>query len=217
MTEEKPRKRQAITIGLAMVVSLWIHIIVLALWRYSPPVPDHPVIPPLVLEIELPDEPPVTETAEVEPPSVPEKPAVDQDTPPPEDMPEDLAEDNEPVPEDTIVAQDEDTISLESKAPEYISYLAQIKARVSKTWHFPDAARKKRLTGRVTLLFTLNTSGELLKSVIEQSSNHQVLDQAAQVAILNAAPYPPFPDHIKLKLLNIRANFDYRIRFVTVQ
>ncbi|MFH1139836.1 MAG: hypothetical protein V1816_27475 [Pseudomonadota bacterium] len=31
-------------------------------------------------------------------------------------------------------------------------------------------------------------------------------------AVRGAAPYPPFPKHIALPHLNIRAHFDYRIR-----
>ena len=111
----------------------------------------------------------------------------------------------------------EDTISLESQAPRYVSYLGQVKARIKRYWIFPPAARERHEAGQLTALFTLDRRGKLLGLSVEKSSGHERLDQAALEAVRGAAPYPGFPQHINLERLNIRARFDYRIRFVGVR
>jgi TonB family protein len=106
---------------------------------------------------------------------------------------------------------------IESTAPKYLSYLAQVKAGVRNHWIFPPQAREKRATGRLTAVFTIDKTGKLLRIVVEESSGFPILDHAAMEAVRGASPFPPFPDHITLERLNIRAMFDYRIKYINVQ
>jgi len=200
MNESVSQDRQIINLGLALVISAWIHILGLALWHYQTPMPDLAVQPPLLVEVEVESETLLS----------PLKRELDSPS-----------EANAQVKDRTGVSADaptlEDTISLESKAPQYLSYLHQIKTRIRDHWTFPAEAREKRQGGMLTAVFTLNNSGQLVNVNIVSPSGHASLDQAAIEAIRLAAPYPTFPDHIKLKFLNIRAEFDYRFQYMQVQ
>jgi periplasmic protein TonB len=220
---EADHKRQAVTLGLAMVFSLWVHILGLALLRYVPAQPAEPFIAPLVLEIEMPAPP----EPEIKPPPdaasspLPDPPPEPRQMLDPHELRSALGEmlDGEPAQgEDQTAAlpPDEKIISLESQIPEYLSYLGQVKAAINNHWIFPPAARQQRATGNLSAVFTLDRSGELRRIVVESSSGHPILDHAALEAVRGAAPFAPFPEHIDLDHLNIRANFDYRIRYINV-
>lgn len=238
MTEGESFGRRAVTIGLAMAISIWVHILGLALWQYTDPLPAAPTMPPMALEIELPTLPepekepekPKENLTKQNPPAPKPAPPKPEPAPKPETKPE-----PEPSTEETVASgalpkiepddggsenqgapPEEETISLESKAPEYLSYLGQIKVKVKRHWIFPPQARDNRQSGRLTALFTLDNNGELIKIVVEESSGHPILDHAAMEAVRGANPFEPFPDHIKLKRLNIRASFDYRIKYISV-
>lgn len=216
MIEAERHNRRILALGLAMVASLWIHILGLALWQYLPPVPGDPPPPPLMLEIEMPLVEQLQPPKEAPKPEPPKEVPVAKETPPPEPV-KPVLTDSPPVAHPQTLVAEEDTISLESKAPEYISYLGRIKVRIKNHWIFPPEAREKREFGRLSALFTLDRSGKLLQIIVEESSGNQLLDHAALEAVRGAAPFPSFPDHINLKRLNIRANFDYRIRFISVK
>ena len=212
------RGKRWMAVGLAMVISLWVHVLGLALLRYAPPVAAAPPPAPIVLELELPypaeEKPKVPPQPEKETPPQTEK---TQDEKPRITAPPDLAAvDKEEAPSAPPPPPKEETISLESKAPEYLSYLGRVKAGIKTRWIFPPVAREQRATGRLTAIFTLDRAGALQNIVVERSSGHDILDEAALEAIRGAAPYPPFPEHINLDRLNIRAQFDYRIRFIGV-
>lgn len=219
MSGRSPSSHKALHLGLAMVASLWIHVLGLALLQYADPIPAAPNIMPITLELETPvprPEKPQEITADTTRETLP-KP-----TPTPAPQPATVPAVN-PVPTGQegpakgTPLPDEDTISLESKAPQYVSYLAKVKAAVKSRWIFPPAAREKRQTGRLTAMFTLDKSGSLVKIVVEESSHNEILDHAALEAVRGAAPFPRFPEHIMLERLNIRAHFDYRVRYVKME
>jgi len=197
-------------LGLAMVVSLWVHILALALWQFFPPQTRQPTLPPLVLEIEAPEE----------------KTVRDASPPPSEDSGKKLAAERlrrvdqfaaAETSSDPAPSLDEETISLESQAPEYLSYLSQVKVRIKSRWIFPAEARDRYESGRLTLVFTLDRTGKLHNIVVESPSGRPLLDHAAVEAVRGADPFPAFPEHINLQRLNIRAHFDYRIRVIKVR
>jgi protein TonB len=232
LTEEERSRKRLINLALAMILSVWLHVIGLAVLQYQDPLPAVPTSVPLMLEIELPPpepepkpepetkpEPP-KETVKPEPPTPPEPEKTAEAEPtkgalvpstPPEVPPGEGRSDVEGLP------PEEETISIESTAPKYLSYLAQVKAGVRNHWIFPPQAREKRATGRLTAVFTIDKTGKLLRIVVEESSGFPILDHAAMEAVRGASPFPPFPDHITLERLNIRAMFDYRIKYINVQ
>ncbi|MBP6095034.1 MAG: TonB family protein [Methyloversatilis sp.] len=62
--------------------------------------------------------------------------------------------------------------------------------------NYPTAARGK-LYGNVTLTIEIRHDGELVSVVLEHSSGHKVLDDAAIRIVRMAAPYPRFPKYIR--------------------
>ena len=61
------------------------------------------------------------------------------------------------------------------------------------------------------VMFSLVREGRMTHVKIIETSGHKVLDDEAVRAIRAAAPFPPFPKHITLGRLNIKANFVYRL------
>ena len=109
------------------------------------------------------------------------------------------------------INKDQDTISLDTIDKRYSSYTQVIKKWIMQQWKYPPEARVYLIEGGLMILFTLTSDGELLNIDITESSGHKILDQEVIRAINKSVPFPPFPDSIKVKRLNIIARFDYRL------
>ena len=105
----------------------------------------------------------------------------------------------------------QETISLDTEDKRYVSYAQAIKERIAGQWKYPQEARKKKLEGRLVVLFSLNREGGLTRLDITKTSGQEVLDREAERAIQSAAPFPPFPGHITVSRLNINVSFDYTL------
>jgi protein TonB len=194
------RRRQAMDLGLALVVSAWLHLLVFAFIRYGVPLfrPSNPPLPALEIALAVPATiEPAAETGAAR--------SKEKDT----DAADEAADPGDEAAEDTI--------SLESQAPKYLSYLQQVKTRIGGRWDLPAGPLPLDKGGRVTAVFTLGKGGELMRVRLVSSSGRPVLDEAALSAIRRAGPFPAFPEHIRLERLNIRAIFDYRIQRVGVE
>lgn len=106
---------------------------------------------------------------------------------------------------------DQDTISLDTKDKRYVSYARLIREKIGSQWKYPSAARDRLIEGRLMVLFSLVKGGEVIEISLLDPSGYAVLDQEAVRAVRAAAPFPPFPDHVAVKRLNIQASFDYRL------
>jgi TonB family protein len=105
----------------------------------------------------------------------------------------------------------QDTISLDTKDKRYISYAKLIKREIMRYWRYPPEARAYLIEGRLMALFSLVSDGRMTQISVARASGHKVLDQEVLRAIKRAAPFPPFPESITVKRLNIKASFDYRL------
>ena len=105
----------------------------------------------------------------------------------------------------------EDTISLDTKDERYISYAKVIKERLMQYWEYPREAKENLIEGKVLVLFTLNTQGDLEDIKILSPSSFEILDKETLRTIRTASPFPPFPGSVTVKRLNIKANFSYRL------
>ncbi|MDX1605570.1 MAG: TonB family protein [Candidatus Competibacterales bacterium] len=92
-------------------------------------------------------------------------------------------------------------------------YLERIRQRLEQlgTRHFPPEARRRGLTGRLTLDVTVRADGSLHGLELLQSSGHPVLDQAARRTVLLAAPFAPFPPELRrhYSLLHIVRTWEF--------
>ncbi len=183
------RQGVALDLSLAVIVSVWLHIIGLLVWRYVPPAPTIFDQPLRVIEVEIDISQPIQrletelETAAEENRTV-EKTAGLSKTKPP-------------------ASEEEDTISLETKSPLYLSYLHEVKNRIKNSWVLKAGNEIAGRDGQLLIVFTLENDGRLLRVELDTSSGQAILDRAALAAVRQAVPFPAFPDHIKLKRLNI--------------
>lgn len=63
--------------------------------------------------------------------------------------------------------------------------------------NYPDEARRKKLSGSLTLAVGVKPDGSIHSIKVRRSSGEPVLDEAAQRIVRLAAPFAPFPDELK--------------------
>lgn len=107
--------------------------------------------------------------------------------------------------------EDLETISLDTEDQRYVSYARAIKERIATQWKYPPEARSTLTEGKLKVLFTLTKTGDMSRIQITESSGSDMLDQEATRAVRAASPYPPFPEHVTARRLNIDAKFEYRL------
>jgi len=92
-------------------------------------------------------------------------------------------------------------ISASTKEYKYASYMEAWRAKVERVGNlnYPDAARKRKLSGSLILDVALNNDGSINQITVRRSSGHKVLDDAAIRIVELASPYSPFPDHIRVE------------------
>ena len=105
----------------------------------------------------------------------------------------------------------EDTISLDTKNRKYVNYATLIKGRIHENWEYPQQAEEYLLEGKLLLVFTISSNGELTDIQVLNSSGHEILDKEACRAVQAGSPFPVFPEHIRMQRLHIRASFDYKL------
>ena len=87
-------------------------------------------------------------------------------------------------------------------------YMSELQRRIKKAW-FPPKGNE---TKRVVVSFHVKKNGTLRGNdvKIERSSGVNIADEAAEDAVINAAPFPPLPagagDEIDIKF-----TFDYNV------
>jgi TonB family protein len=124
--------------------------------------------------------------------------------------PSDLARINKEQQEETKQAEQE-TISLDTRDKRYVSYAKVIQERIQRHWRYPPQAKENLIEGKLVVMFSLNPGGAVIDVRIMKTSGFEILDEGAVQGITLAAPFPPIPPHIKVKRLNVVANFDYRL------
>lgn len=84
-----------------------------------------------------------------------------------------------------------------AEASRYATYLDSWARRVESigTQHYPEAARG-HIYGTLRITITVRKDGSLAGFVIDQPSQHAVLNQAARRIVQMAAPFAPFPPDI---------------------
>ena len=105
---------------------------------------------------------------------------------------------------------DTETVSLDSQEFKYASYFSSIKRQIESVWSYPEEAAKRGLQGQLLLQFILDRSGKLIDISLVNSSENEILDNAALDAVKTASPYNPFPEKIQKNKLRIIASFKYK-------
>ena len=103
----------------------------------------------------------------------------------------------------------EATVSINTRQVRYASYFVHVKNRMEQSWVYPAEAKREKLSGSLTIAFTIGADGHLLDVRMLHSSGHPVLDREALRALRSAAPFPPLPGDWKLDKLHTAVTFEY--------
>lgn len=116
--------------------------------------------------------------------------------------------------EEAIVVADEPNFSLEDEAKgRRVVHISAVNARRYKAaayeaaWqkkiervgnlHYPDEARRRKLSGSLTLDVGVRPDGSIDNIKLRESSGEPVLDEAALRIVRQAAPFPAFPPELR--------------------
>ncbi len=82
-------------------------------------------------------------------------------------------------------------------------YVGLIRAQLERAKRYPAAARREGREGVVAVRFVLDRSGALLSCRLESGSGDSDLDEEALAMAARAAPFPPFPDTLERRRLDL--------------
>ena len=90
-------------------------------------------------------------------------------------------------------------ISANTREYRFAAYMEAWRAKVERVGNinYPDAARRRQLSGNLLLDVALNPDGSVLEITVRRSSGHKVLDDAAIRIVKLAAPFAQFPPDIR--------------------
>ncbi|HKK13959.1 MAG TPA: TonB family protein [Gammaproteobacteria bacterium] len=90
-------------------------------------------------------------------------------------------------------------ISARTRQYKYAAYMSAWVHKVERVGNlnYPEAARRKGLSGRLLLDVALNSDGSIRNITIRRSSGHKLLDDAAKRIVRLAGPFAPFPASIR--------------------
>jgi protein TonB len=102
-------------------------------------------------------------------------------------------------------------ISSNVKEPEYLEYMEHWTRHIEEVGneHYPDEAKRLKLHGNVVLSVAIGRNGELLGSVIVNSSGSEILDNAAIEITKLASPFPPIPSFEGVEILHITRTWQF--------
>jgi len=103
----------------------------------------------------------------------------------------------------------EEVVRLDSKDPNYISYLSSIKRDIELVWEYPPPALRQGVQGKLIVEFRIKQNGTLMGAQLVHSSGYSILDEEAIRAIQAAAPFHAIPHWIGKERLAISASFEY--------
>ena len=73
--------------------------------------------------------------------------------------------------------------------------MAKLLARIESKKHYPSAARRSNVQGRVRVTFTMACDGSI--SDLKTGEGHALLVRAAKTAVIAAKPLPKPPEGVK--------------------
>ena len=90
-------------------------------------------------------------------------------------------------------------IGARTKEYRFALYVESWRQKVERigNMNYPEAAKAQKLYGQLRMTVSIKADGSLESVIIDQKSNHPVLDEAAKRIVELAAPYAVFPEDIK--------------------
>ncbi|MBF0272293.1 MAG: TonB family protein [Magnetococcales bacterium] len=103
----------------------------------------------------------------------------------------------------------EETVNLDTPKPRYTAYFARLKEQIQQGWVYPAQAKRDKLSGSLSMRFTIDKKGVVSDIRVINSSGEAILDEAALQAVRNISPFLPLPDDWQLEKLHVRTIFEY--------
>jgi TonB family protein len=91
-------------------------------------------------------------------------------------------------------------------------YTTKVRQMIANAKTYPSKARDKGKQGKALVSFKIGKGGELIKILIENSSGHKVLDEAARKAVSNAEPFPPIPKRLNKQFAFLELPISFILR-----
>jgi protein TonB len=106
----------------------------------------------------------------------------------------------------------DDRLLADARESEIAAYLDGWKRRVERlgTLNFPDAARRKSLSGSPVIEVAIRADGHLEEISVRRSSGHAELDNAAVRIVRLASPFDPFPPAMRDRYPMLRFAYEWR-------
>lgn len=91
-------------------------------------------------------------------------------------------------------------------------YTTKVRMMIARAKIYPPVARENGQEGKIHLSFKLGKNGEIIKLLVEHSSGHEVLDEAARRAVLDAGPFPPIPEKLNKQYVLLKLPVAFILR-----
>ncbi len=90
-------------------------------------------------------------------------------------------------------------------------YTRQIRHRIAQKKFYPAVARRRGFEGEPVIAFILNKDGSLGHLVLDKTSGHKMLDQAALKTVKKGAPFPEIPEQLNLKIFKFKLPISFAL------
>ena len=90
-------------------------------------------------------------------------------------------------------------------------YFSLLIAWLNQHKDYPPSVKKKKQQGTVVLAFSIDRSGTVLTSRVQESSGYPLLDQAALDMLARANPLPAMPDSMPRQSLRLAVPIEYSL------
>ncbi len=103
-------------------------------------------------------------------------------------------------------------VTADTRESDVAVYLDGWRRKIERmgTINFPDAARRRNLSGTPVLEVTIGADGRLLNTRVRRSSGHAEIDEAALRILKLASPYDPFPKELGARHDEIRIAYEWQ-------
>lgn len=92
------------------------------------------------------------------------------------------------------------------------SYFGELAAHLARHQRYPVEARRRKITGIVTVHFSFDQAGRIREFSVKNSSGNRLLDDEALAMLKRAQPLPPIPKELGTDLLSISLPIDFSLR-----
>lgn len=92
----------------------------------------------------------------------------------------------------------------------FAHYIGRMRRKIAAHWRVPEGSQGQERHCRI--YFRVMRDGGVVSVGIEESSGLFIFDQAAQRAVIQAAPMPPLPHEYREEYLGVHFSFSYKER-----